>query len=170
MSLQVQFYTVCSPSGDGYAIFMRADIIHVTEQVIRHPPEIPVQVQSLGAQARNCLPVRTVGLPELVFDFPHRLDVGEVIMVRMPGVREDTEICGQVIRLVKSANGYKVGVAFYSEREWFRMRMLEQTCHIEAYRKKVLASEGRKLTSEEAASEWIAGYAAVFPGSLPMAA
>ena len=138
--------------------------------VIRHPLEIPIEVQPLRAQMLDCLPARNTGLAELAFDFPRRINVGEVVLVRLPSVNEDAEICGKVIWLAKSAGAYVIGVSFYSENEAFRMRMLEQICHIEAYRKAELASEGRKLSSEEAAAEWIACNAASFPKTLPMAA
>jgi hypothetical protein len=41
--------------------------------------------------------------------------------------------------------------------------MIEQICHIEHYRQEVLRVEGRKLSSKEAASEWISKYARDFP-------
>jgi hypothetical protein len=50
------------------------------------------------------------------------------------------------------------------------MRMLEQVCHIESYRKQVRVNEGRELNDEEAALEWISRNAAGFPNTLPMAA
>jgi hypothetical protein len=47
--------------------------------------------------------------------------------------------------------------------EAFKVRMVEQICHIEHYRKEVLASEGRRLTTQEAATEWISKYSSKFP-------
>jgi hypothetical protein len=41
--------------------------------------------------------------------------------------------------------------------------MVEQICHIEDYRQSVCRVEGRQLSAEEAAVEWIAQYAAQFP-------
>jgi hypothetical protein len=41
--------------------------------------------------------------------------------------------------------------------------MIEQICHIEHYRKEVKLAEGRELSSEEAADEWIKRYAGDFP-------
>ncbi len=141
-----------------------------SRHVIRHPLEIPIEVQPLGAQALDCLPVHNASLAELAFNFPRRVNVGEVIIIRIPSVNEGAEICGKVIWLAKSAGGYVIGVSFYSENEAFRMRMLEQICHIESYRKAALTSEGRELSSEDAAAEWIACNAASFPNTLPMAA
>jgi hypothetical protein len=41
--------------------------------------------------------------------------------------------------------------------------MIEQICHIESYRRDVAQQEGRQLTTEEAAVEWISRYASSFP-------
>jgi len=46
--------------------------------------------------------------------------------------------------------------------EHHAMRMIEQACHIEHYRK-VWSEKGRQLSAEEAAKEWIEQYAAAFP-------
>jgi hypothetical protein len=43
------------------------------------------------------------------------------------------------------------------------MRMCEQVCHIENYRNEVKAAEGRELTPEQAAVEWVSKFAARFP-------
>ncbi|MDY6992513.1 MAG: hypothetical protein SVR94_07890 [Pseudomonadota bacterium] len=44
----------------------------------------------------------------------------------------------------------------------FRSRMLEQVCQIEKYRQS-LEQQGRTISIEEAAMEWISRYAAEFP-------
>jgi hypothetical protein len=149
---------------------MRADMNRATRQVIHHPIEVPIEVQTMGTQARDYLPASTTGLAELVFELSYRINVGEVVLVSIPSVDDGARIYGKVIWLAKSACGYVIGMSFYSEDEAFRMRMIEQICHIEAYRKKKLSREGRKLSSEEAATEWISRYAASFPRALPMAA
>jgi hypothetical protein len=41
--------------------------------------------------------------------------------------------------------------------------MVEQVCHIEQYKRSAKDNEGRELTSEQAATEWIARHAADFP-------
>ena len=61
------------------------------------------------------------------------------------------------------ANGYSVGVQFADASTQFGLRMVEQVCHIEHYRADVLREEGRVLTREQAAREWIELYAAEFP-------
>ena len=46
--------------------------------------------------------------------------------------------------------------------------MVEQICHIEHYRRTVHESQGRSLSSHEAAPEWIERYAEAFPFPTPM--
>ena len=58
---------------------------------------------------------------------------------------------------------YQVGVEFDEHTTKFALRMVEQVCHIEQYRKEVLETEGRYLSHEKAAVEWIARYASKFP-------
>jgi hypothetical protein len=43
--------------------------------------------------------------------------------------------------------------------------MVEQICYIEHYRKEVRATQGRVLTAEEAAREWIERNAGRFPAA-----
>ena len=60
------------------------------------------------------------------------------------------------------ADGFELGVEFLDAEDAFRARMVEQICYIENYRKTVYETEGRALTSEEAALEWIGKHAAQF--------
>ena len=57
--------------------------------------------------------------------------------------------------------GYEAGLEF-SETNEFKARMVAQFCQIEDYRRDVLEKEGRELSSEDAAREWIMRYAADF--------
>jgi len=62
--------------------------------------------------------------------------------------------------LAAHANKHSI---YHPEQVAFRMRMMEQLCHIENYRQQVLDTEGRALNPEQAASEWIDHHAAAFP-------
>ena len=55
----------------------------------------------------------------------------------------------------KADDHYEVGVFFDSFQTVFRMRMIEQLCYIEDYRKQILNNEERQITPEEASQEWI---------------
>ena len=70
---------------------------------------------------------------------------------------------GIVIWCHESEDGYRIGLRFNDDDVAFALRMIEQVCHIEHYRGEVLRNEGRRLSSEEAAAEWIEKFAASFP-------
>jgi len=65
--------------------------------------------------------------------------------------------------ITSSNNHYDVGIQFIDAKTEFAIRMVEQVCYIEKYKRDVLEKEGRKLTGEEAAVEWIKKYAKKFP-------
>ncbi|HEU0077282.1 MAG TPA: hypothetical protein VFQ76_06510, partial [Longimicrobiaceae bacterium] len=56
-----------------------------------------------------------------------------------------------------------IGVQFLDAGDAFRARMVEQVCSIDRYRRQVREREGRELTGQEAAEEWIRDHAARFP-------
>lgn len=56
-----------------------------------------------------------------------------------------------------------MGIKFTQSIDVFRIRMVEQVCHIEQYKEDVKAREGRCLTGTQAALEWIQRYASKFP-------
>ncbi len=56
-----------------------------------------------------------------------------------------------------------MGVQFLDASDAFRVRMVEQVCAIEEYRRQQVEEEGRELSREEAAREWIATYGSRFP-------
>jgi hypothetical protein len=74
------------------------------------------------------------------------------------------EILGRVVWCKEGSGLFDVGVEFLEPEGAFQARMVEQICHIEQYKKDVLEKEGRQLTGEQAALEWIGKYAADFPG------
>ena len=58
---------------------------------------------------------------------------------------------------------FELGVEFLDADDAFRARMVEQVCAIESYKNTILRTEGRSLSTQEAAMEWIDKYASQFP-------
>jgi hypothetical protein len=58
---------------------------------------------------------------------------------------------------------FETGVEFLNQDNGFMTRMVEQVCNIENYKKEVYQTEGRILSPNEAAKEWISKYADEFP-------
>jgi hypothetical protein len=71
--------------------------------------------------------------------------------------------CNKLSTHASSNNDYDIGVSFCNTSEAFSARMIEQVCHIEEYKKRICKTEGREISSDQAAAEWIEKYADTFP-------
>lgn len=135
---------------------------HTGRQFIRHPTEIPVEVQPSdgnGTQHR----ARNLSLGGLSFHSDAELTLGSVVNLRINSVEPAFESAARVVWCRPVVTGFDLGVAFLNPEDAFRARMVEQVCHIESYRRKLISDEGRTLTPEAAAREWIARFAGSFP-------
>jgi predicted SPOUT superfamily RNA methylase MTH1 len=107
--------------------------------------------------------ITNVGLGGLAFLSSRPLEVQQRVTVSIPVLEQENELTGNVVWCEKADQGYEIGIEFERSRDNYRLRMIEQICHIEHYRREVERLEGRKLSSQQAAQEWIAAYAEDFP-------
>jgi len=107
--------------------------------------------------------ITNVSLGGLAFMSQQPLEVLQRVRVCIPLLQQDNHLVGNVVWCEKSGKGFEVGIEFEKSRDVFRLRMIEQICHIEHYRKEVERLEGRVLSAQEAAGEWISKYAGDFP-------
>ena len=135
---------------------------------IRHPSDIPIQIdansettvaigRAEGQQLSN------VSHGGLAFNASRSFATGSVITLKINVVQPAFEAEGLVTHCDQEGEHYVIGIEFLSKDSLFVARMVEQICHIEHYKREVSQSEGRELTGEEAAKEWIERYAASFP-------
>ncbi len=128
---------------------------------IRHPISIPILISAGNHDGAQVL-VNNLSAGGLCFFTDLPVKVGSVVDVLIPCVLPDYHGEGVIVwRRSQESAGFEVGVRFASDDEYFRMRMVEQICQIEAYRQQ-LTGIGRNLTTEEAALEWINRFAADF--------
>lgn len=160
-----------------YREWLQQLIIHNEESVmrryIRHPSEIPIQFQINEAEPPVAHRMRDVSHGGLCFTADRPVARGTRIHINIPVMLQasqmDTvapqpfEADGVVAWCRREGQSYAVGVQFADQSTQFGVRMVEQVCHIEHYRFDVLQEEGRVLSSEEAAREWVERYAAEFP-------
>ena len=127
---------------------------------IRHPTEIPVEICSLSPTHNHIQtqPHDGVGI-SFICAYPWQR--GMFIKIRLPMVKPTFEAIVEIVWIRKRQSYYEVGVTFLNEEDAFQGRMCEQMCRIEIYRQKQ-AGEGRKLSIDEAAMEWITHYAEQF--------
>jgi len=132
-------------------------------QFIRHPSDIPIEysVAHLGSRRKNRL--RDIGQGGLCFRADTAIDRGCTVRIVIPIRKPEFEVTGTIVWCRKTNRHFDVGVRFEDANTEFAVRMIEQICHIDHYRKEVLEREGRQLSSAEAAMEWVTKFARDFP-------
>lgn len=107
--------------------------------------------------------ITNVSLGGLAFVSQKPLELLERVRICIPVLNKENFLVGNVVWCEKIGNGYEIGIEFEKSRDAYRLRMIEQICHIEHYRKEISRLEGRELNPQEAAKEWISKYADEFP-------
>lgn len=130
---------------------------------MRHPSNIPIEVVQGEQPERVVHNAQNVSLGGLAFEAQQALPVGSVVALRIHFVRPVFSTRARVVWCSPVEQHYELGVEFLEATDVFRARMVEQVCHIEQHRQRVFETEGRRLTTQEAAMEWIETYAATFP-------
>lgn len=129
---------------------------------IRHPTGIPIEYQLKSHDESKERNMKNVSVGGLCFQTHYFIDKGSELLIKIPTVKPPFAAESVVVWCQQKDGVFNVGVQFNDSQTQFRMRMVEQICHIEEYRKKVLEIEDRSLTSEEAAFEWINKHAENF--------
>ena len=134
-----------------------------SRKFIRHEADLPIEIslENLVAHKREYL--NDIGFGGLSFKAKEEVEVGTLINIKIPLLKPMFEAVGKVIWCRKEGDVYFVGVKFTAPADGFKMRMLEQICHIDAYKKELRKELGRHVTGEEAAIEWIKIFADKFP-------
>lgn len=131
-------------------------------QFIRHPADIPISY-SIGESSEHSDHLKDISSGGLCFVSDFDLTAGTEITIEIDLGPETFGARGKVAWCRPEQGAYSVGVAFKDGATQFGVRMVEQVCHIEQYRRSVLESEGRSISTEDAAKEWVDKYAADFP-------
>ena len=130
---------------------------------IRHPSDIPIEFERVDTADRQIERLNDISLGGFSFHSPERLAPGAEVLVRIPFVQPAFEARCHVVWCRPNGRGFEVGVEFEERDDAYRGRMVEQLCHIEHYKRQVQRHEGRTLSGQEAALEWIRKFAGEFP-------
>ena len=130
---------------------------------IRHPADIPVEIEIQPNRLHKQRQTSNVSYGGLAFISDCLLEPGTQIRVCIAVVDPKFEADGFITYCRQECGQYLIGVEFMHRDDLFVARMVEQICHIQHYKQQVAAHEGRKLSAQEAASEWISKYASRFP-------
>jgi hypothetical protein len=134
-------------------------------EFLRHTVDVPLEVERVGEASPRVGHGVNVSYGGLAFSTTECPSVGEILRLRIPTVQPAFESRARVAWCRPEAGKYLVGVQFLDATAAFQSRMVQQVCSIERFRKEIEEREGRVLTTEEAADEWIARYAGRFPDS-----
>ncbi|MCX5782641.1 MAG: PilZ domain-containing protein [Elusimicrobia bacterium] len=125
----------------------------------RHEGELPIKVRFGDSNTFRNESMNNISLGGMSFRSSMYFEPGTELKVRAITLENAPEVEGKVVWCKRNRNSYNVGVEFHEPEAKFGIRLLEQLFHIENYRRQVKKEEGRDLTREEAAAEWIRKYA-----------
>ena len=130
---------------------------------LRHPSNVPIdfQLEELVAEGTDYL--KNVSQGGLAFHSTVTLEPGTTIRIKIPLVSPVFQAIGKVTWCHPLQDAFEIGIQFLDDDDTFRARMVEQICHIEQYKQDVFKKDGRRLSGEQAALEWIEKYATDFP-------
>ncbi len=159
-SADIKLNRVQAPTGSRQVLSMR--------KFIRHPSCIPIDIAvdeaaKVDGSAATAVNVSSGGL---AFSLLHPVNIGSRLTISMPQVWPDYSACGTVVWCREAQQGFEAGVQFDQPDEAFKARMVAQFCQIEDYRREMRETEGRSMSSEEAAREWILRYAEEFADTI----
>jgi hypothetical protein len=135
-------------------------------EYIRHTVHVPLEVERAAGRAPRVEAGVNVSFGGLAFAASECPEPGEVLRLRIPTVAPPFEAEARVAWCRPEGERFLVGVEFLDSTAAFQSRMVQQVCSIENYRQEVRRREGRALTPQAAAAEWIGRYAGRFPDTL----
>jgi hypothetical protein len=131
----------------------------------RQPVDILIEIKARGQPGHDTHNTVNLSTGGLAFICDREFEPGGMVEIRIPFVNPPFEAKARIAWCTARGDQFEIGVEFQDQDDAFMTRMVEQVCHIVNYKQEILRTEGRLLSPEEAASEWISKYAARFPGS-----
>ena len=122
---------------------------------IRHTADVPLEVRTVREDGGETHHSVNVSFGGLAFESERPVPNGTTLEVRMDQVKPPFEAQARVVHCEPEGDHFCIGVQFLDASDAFRARMVEQVCSIDRYRRQVQEREGRTLTGQEAAQEWL---------------
>jgi len=133
----------------------------------RHPTDIPICVKTATLSKEEECDMKDLSEGGLSCFLYSPIEVGMIVDINITTIDPPYHGQGKIVwaKLCDDNSKiprYEVGIKFTDNNEMFKVRMVQQICHIEQYKLRILEEEGRELDSNAAAQEWIQLYAADF--------
>jgi len=136
-------------------------------QFIRYAVDIPIEITVRDTEDLKTEKIKDVSICGLCITMTECPGRGSRLLIRIPYLHPPFQTCAEVVWCLRKGEHYDVGLCLLDPDDAFNVRMVEQVCYIEHYRNEVLKAEGRQLSAEEAAAEWISAYSSGFPSIKP---
>ncbi|KRW61919.1 PilZ domain-containing protein [Pseudomonas sp. TTU2014-080ASC] len=126
---------------------------------LRHPTEMPVE---LVLRKQRFIPrqrLHNISLGGIACNSPRGFRRGTAVEMRIPLFGPNACYPGLVAWSRKEGGHYLIGIAFLDHDTLFRVRMVEQVCCIEQFRRQLAEECGCPCDFETAARQWIEEHA-----------
>ena len=134
---------------------------------LRHPTHVPLEIEFDQGDS-DCIDstMFDISAGGLAFSVPCQLAAGTKVTISLPDLWPEYNAKGHVVWCREFCGNYEAGIQFAESNEAFKARMVAQFCQIEDYKRTIQQTEGRSLSSEEAAREWIGRFAEEFADTI----
>lgn len=129
---------------------------------IRHLTSVPLEVKPYSMRQKLTLQLNNVSVGGLSFNSPTEFHPGDLVKIKIKETKPVFYVDGVVQWCHQCEGFYELGVEFLGEEDAFRVRMMEQVCHIEHYRQSQM-KDGRHISKNDASREWIEKHGSEFP-------
>ena len=128
---------------------------------IRHPTDFPIIITTPKASGGAAAQLCDISQGGFACQLERELCPGDMVILKIPSLDPDQRFSGRVVYCSQGSQGYRIGIQFDDEKEAFKVKMVEQVCQIEHYRRE-LRRKGLELDAQTAAQEWISHHAKEF--------
>jgi len=132
------------------------------KRTIIHPPVIPLAITKCDEADLTKKNLRKKDRIRLAIQTDVLIEPKSEVQINYPVTDKDYIVAGTVIKCEEDNGQYNIVVEFSDPNNVTRVRMVEQICRIELYKREVLQNESRSITKTQAALEWIDKYAKDF--------
>ena len=131
---------------------------------IKHPLDYPYHLTASDRVIEHQHDdIDAVQLGGVVFEMAKPYAAGTVLELEI-SIRGDVySFHGKVVFVRDKGNVSDVGFWLQNGEDLNQFRMVEQLCCIESYRNRIYQADGRQLSSQRAACEWVKKYAGALP-------
>ena len=130
---------------------------------LRHPIDIPIEFTISETKIKKSALTGNMSICGLCFKSFECVENDKLLTIKIPLINSNIRLQGRVVRCLIKNDHVEIGIEFINQNDIFAARMIEQICYIKQYQKDIAEQQGRNLTDEHAALEWISNHSAQFP-------